>query len=77
MKLGDATIGAINKDGLFQENLINSLDYNQGNVLVVIVAVNVTERLRLHFTPQQPTLHVKINTSSLPVDDQIKWFPGW
>ena len=35
-------IGA-NKDGLFQENLINSLDYNQGNVLVVIVAVNVTE----------------------------------
>ena len=33
LKLGDATIGA-NKDGLFHENLINSLDYNQGNVVM-------------------------------------------
>ena len=57
--------------------LIYSFDYIQGNILmdsILLVAVNVNERLRLYFMHHQPTcIHVKINMSSLsPVDGFIK-----
>ena len=57
--------------------LIYSFDYNQGNVVmdsILVVSVNVNERLRLYFMHHQPTwVHVQINMSSLPpVDEFIK-----
>ena len=57
--------------------LIYSFDYNQGNVVmdsILVIAVNVNERLRQYFMHHQPTwVHVKINMSSLPsVNEFIK-----
>ena len=56
--------------------LIYSFDYNQGNVgmdSILVVAVNVNERLRYIMHHQPTWVHVKINMSSLPpVDEFIK-----